>query len=173
MLNLLLMNASTGNTALGNTIVTLIAFIILLAIVKKFTWQPFMTMLEKRRSLIEGDIQKAAEEKALSIQAKQEAQQALREARSEANQIILTAKKQSLQIQDNMVKEAKEEAEQIREAAKNEMAQERARIFNEVKNELSDIAIEIAEKILHREISNKDHHNLINDFIQGMDDLNG
>lgn len=171
MLAMLLVNNPTGNTALGNTIVTMIAFVILLAIVKKFTWEPFMKMLETRRQMIDSDLSMAAAEKQAGIDSKKEAQEILNKARLEVNELILNAKKQSLQIQDSMIKEAKEEVAQLHLSAKQEIAQERTRILNEVKGELTDISIEIAEKILRREITNQDYHLLIEDFIQGMDDL--
>ncbi|MBD3949336.1 F0F1 ATP synthase subunit B [Tuanshanicoccus lijuaniae] len=163
--------AETPNTALGNTIVTMVAFVVLLLIVKHFTWQPFMKMLEKRHQIIQNDLTHAANEKEASVKAKQEAQQLLKEARQEATQIIMQAKKQGLQVQDNMIKEAKEEVARMRESAEQEVAQERTRILNEVKGELTDISIEIAEKILRREISNADYHRLVEEFIHGMDDL--
>lgn len=171
MFAILLATDEVGNTALGNTIVTMIAFVVLLVIVKKFTWEPFMTMLEKRRQVIEQNLAYAANEKQASDIAKQEAQATLKAARIEANEIILNAKKQSLQIQDMMIKEAKEEVAQMRESAQQEIAQERTRILNEVKCELTDISIEIAEKILRREITDKDYHALIDDFIREMDEL--
>lgn len=168
---MLIVYASSGNTALGNTIVTMIAFVALLMIIKKFTWEPFMSMLAQRRQIIEGDLAQAAEEKATSTKAKEDAQQALKDARAEANQIILAAKKQSLQIQDNMIKEAKEEIARLHESANQEIEQDRERILNEIKNEVSDISIEIAEKILRREIKEEDYHKLVDDFIAGMDDI--
>ncbi|MBK0348182.1 F0F1 ATP synthase subunit B [Aerococcaceae bacterium zg-ZJ1578] len=168
---LLLTTTESPNTALGNTIVTMVAFVILLLIVKHFTWQPFMKTLGKRHQIIQDDLADAAHAKEESIKAKQEAQQLLKDARHEATQIIMNAKKQALQVQDTMIKDAKEDIARMREAAEQEAAQERTRILNEVKGELTDIAIEIAEKILHREITNADYHRLVEEFIHGMDDL--
>lgn len=167
---LLLTTASEGNTALGNTIVTMLAFIILLLVVKRFAWSAFMNMLEQRRLKIQNDLDSANADKESAANLKKESQDVLASARQEANQIILAAKKQSLQIQDNMVREAKEEVDHMRHAAKVEISQERSRIMNELKVELSDISIEIAEKILFREITDQDHHRIIDEFINGMDD---
>lgn len=167
---ILLTTAEAGNTALGNTIVTMLAFVILLLVVKKFAWGAFTQMLDQRQARIQNDLDSAISDKEAAAALKKEAQDTLAKARTEANQIILAAKKQSLQIQDNMIKEAKDEVQHMHQSASTEIAQERSRIMNELKTELSDIAIEIAEKILHREISNQDHHHLIDEFINGMDD---
>lgn len=162
---------TSGNTSLGNAIVTMVAFVLLLLVVKRFAWTAYMNMLTQRRQMIENDLTSAAEDREIAAQARKEAKELLANARQESNQIILAAKKQSLQIQDNMIKEAKEEVEQMLHAAKTEISQERSRTMNELKTELSDIAIEIAEKVLHREVTDQDHRQLIDEFINGMDDV--
>lgn len=166
-----LLLSATANPALGNTLVTLVSFIILMLIIRKYAWKPMMQVLIQRETDIRDSLQKAADELEESKQMNREAQETLRQARSDATQIVLQAKKQSLQIQDTMLKEAKEEVQQMREAAQKDIEQERRRMLNEIKGELTDISIEIAEKILRREIKSEDYHRLIDDFIQEMDDL--
>lgn len=160
-----------GNTALGHTVITLISFILLLLIVRHYAWGPMTKILLERKERIQNDLDKAASEKEQSIQANTAAQLKLKDARAEATQIILNAKKQSLTIQESMLKDAKEEVEAMKQAATKDIELERKRIKNDVKNELADIAIEIAEKILQREITNDDYRHLVDDFIDGMDDL--
>lgn len=171
MMIILSTQAHTANPALGNTIVTLVSFIILMLIIRKYAWGALMNILIQRETQIKDELAKAANELEESEQANREAQVALREARAEATQIILQAKKQSLQVQDTMLKEAKEEVDQMRAAAQKDIELERRRMLNEIKAELTDISIEIAEKILRREIKSEDYHRLIDDFIQEMDDL--
>lgn len=167
---MLLLHAQ-ANTSLGNTIVTMAAFIILLVIIKRYGWTPLMKMLAERESVIKNDLAKAASEKEASESANREAQITLREARAEATQIVLQAKKQSLQVQETMLKEAKEEVLRMKETATKDIELERKRMLNELRTDLTDIALEIAEKIIQREINAEDHHRLIGDFIQEMDDL--
>ena len=44
-------------------------------------------------------------------------------------------------------------------------------MLSDLRAELTDISIEIAEKIIQREIKPEDYHRLVDDFIEGMDDL--
>ena len=169
-MNTLLLNTSI-NTSLGHTIVTLVAFVILLLIVKHFAWGPLTKILSERKQVIDHDIQTAASEKAAAQDANRYAQLALRDARAEATQIILQAKKQSLQVQDTMLKEAKEEVIRMKETAQKDIALERRRMLSDLRAELTDISIEIAEKIIQREIKPEDYHRLVDDFIEGMDDI--
>ena len=66
--------------------------------------------------------------------------------------------------------EANAQADAIREKAQADIAQERKKAVNELKNDLSGIAIDIAEKVTEKEISEKDHEALIEDFIRKMGD---
>lgn len=169
-MNIILLTA-TANPALGNTLITLVSFIILLVIVKKYAWKPFVNILVQREEGIKQTLQQAKEELEQSKEANRQAQLALKDARAEATQIMLNAKKQSLQVQDTMLKDAKEEVNRMRETATKDIEQERRRMLNDIKGELTDISIEIAEKILRREITSNDYHRLIDDFIQEMDAL--
>ncbi|WP_124057529.1 F0F1 ATP synthase subunit B [Vaginisenegalia massiliensis] len=162
---------ASENTSLGHTLVTLIAFILLLLIVKKYAWGPLMEILIKRETIVKNDLESAAKAKKDSFEMNKEAQIKLKDARAEATQIILQAKKQALQIQDNMLKEAKDEVVRMQEAAQKDIEMERRRMLNDMKNELTDISIEIAEKIVQREINNDDYARLVEDFIKGMDEL--
>ena len=162
---------SSGNTALGHTVMTMISFIVLLLIIRKVAWGPLMNILEERAKKITDDISTAENEKAESEEANREAQADLRQAKTEASQIILQAKKQSVLVQDSMINDAKAEVERMQEAARREIEMERKRIMHEMREEITSISIEVAEKVLKREIKEEDHRRIVDDFIQGMDDL--
>lgn len=162
---------NSGNTALGHTLMTLISFIVLLLIIRKFAWAPLMSMLDERAKKIHDDISKAESEKTESLEANRLAQDDLRKSKTQASQIILQAKKQSILVQDAMINEAKADVARLRETSKREIELERRRIMHEMRDEITSISIEMAEKILNREIKEADHRRLVDDFIQRMDDL--
>lgn len=162
---------SSNNTALGHTLMTVISFIVLLLIIRKVAWVPLMNVLEERSKKIHDDITKAESEKSDSLQANKLAQDELRKAKAQASQIILQAKKQSVLIQDSMLNEAKADVERLHETTKREIELERRRIMHEMRDEITSISIEMAEKVLNREIKEADHRRLVDDFIQRMDDL--
>lgn len=166
-----LLSTESANPALGNTLVTLVSFIILVVIVRRFVWGPLMKVLIEREMSIQDALSKAELATQESTATQREAQLALKDARQEATQLILQAKKQALSIQDTMLKATKEEIEQMRQAAQKEIDLERKRMLNDIKCEVTAVSIEIAEKILKREITSQDHQRLVEDFIQEMDAL--
>ena len=67
-----------------------------------------------------------------------------------------------------LLQEAAGEAAAIRARAQSEVAQERRKAVNEAKNEIGGIAMEIAGKVIEREISEEDHRKLIEEFIENV-----
>ena len=84
---------NSGNTALGHTLMTMISFIVLLLIIRKFAWAPLLNILDERAKKIHDDLSKAESEKTDSLEANRLAQDDLRKSKTQASQIILQAKK--------------------------------------------------------------------------------
>ena len=72
--------------------------------------------------------------------------------------------------EEEIVSEAKAEAASIRAAAEADIAQERKKAVNDLKNEIGGMAVEIAGKVVEREIKESDHQALIDEFIRNVGD---
>ncbi len=134
---------------------TLLAFLILLFLLKKFAWKPILSALEDREKGIADSIASADRIKSEMSSMKSEHEQLLTQAREERSQIM----KEARDAKDKMINEAKEEA---KEAANKIMAEARAQIQNEkmaaltdVKNQIGSLVIEVSEKVLRKELADK------------------
>ena len=85
-----------------------------------------------------------------------------------ASNILSTAQKTAQLQSESILKEASQQAAAIREKAEADIEQERQKAVNELKDEIGGIAMEIAGKVIEREISEKDHEKLIDEFIQNV-----
>ncbi|EJX07232.1 ATP synthase F0 subcomplex B subunit [gut metagenome] len=56
----------------------------------------------------------------------------------------------------------------MKERAETEIEQERKKALNDIKDEIGGMALDIASKVVEREISEKDHRQLIDEFIQNV-----
>ena len=99
---------------------------------------------------------------------KAEYEQNLQNARAEANQIVARAQKTATARGEEIVGEARAQAAALKQKAEADIAQERKKAVNEVKDEIGGIAMEIASKVVEREISEKDHKDLIDEFIKNV-----
>ena len=99
---------------------------------------------------------------------KAEYEQNLQNARAEANEIVANAQKTATARGEEIVGEARAQAAALKQKAEADIAQERKKAVNEVKDEIGGIAMEIASKVVEREISEKDHKDLIDEFIKNV-----
>ena len=166
----LLFILGAASTALGNTIVTLVSFLLLFWLIKRVAWKPLMGMLEERERVINADLDKAAQNREISQQQRSETEVQLREARTNANELLSKAQLEGSALQKTIIKEANEDAQRIRQQAQREVAAERVRTLNNMRSEISGLSIEIAEKIIGRELTLSDHERLVDEFIQGLED---
>ena len=135
-------------------------------LIKRFLFKPINEMLEKRRAAADAEITdaEAAKKKANAI--KEEYEQNMRESRAKVNKFS-SARRNSDNAEQKIVKEASEQAAALKNKAEKEIAQEKKKAVNEVKGEIG-IAMDIAGKVIEREINEKDHEKLIDEFISNV-----
>lgn len=111
------------------------------------------------------DAQKAKDE-AHAIRTEYE--QNMLEARSKANEILATAQKTAAVQSEQMLREASRQAADMKAKAESDIAQEKRKAVNEIKDEIGGMAMEIAGKVIEREICEEDHAKLIDEFIANV-----
>ena len=144
---------------------TLLAFLLVLFILKKFAWKPIIQSLNERETNIAESISMAENVKLEMAQLKNDNELLLIKAREERSALLKDAK----ETKDKMISEAKEEA---RLAASKIIAEAQASInhqkmaaLTEIKNQVGNLVIEVSEKVLRRELANKAEQEI---FIQKL-----
>ena len=127
---------------LGFFVWNLIAFLILLIILRKTAWKPILKSLKSRETGIAESLATAERVKAEMAQLKRA--QLLKEARDTKDRIINEAKEQ-----------AKVEAGKIVADANAAIQQQKMAALTDVKNQVGTLVIEVAEKVLRRELTDK------------------
>ena len=139
-----------------------------LVIFKKFLLKPIRQVIADRKAKADSQIADAAKLRTEAEAMKAEYEQNLQNARTEANQIVAAAQKTATARSEEIVGEARAQAAALKQKAEADIAQERKKAVNEVKDEIGGIAMEIASKVVEREISEKDHKDLIDEFIKNV-----
>jgi F-type H+-transporting ATPase subunit b len=141
---------------------TLVAFLVVLFILKKFAWGPIVKMLHERESGIAESIAAAekvkgemklmqSQNESLLIQAREERMLMLKEAKETKDKIINEAKDL-----------AKVEAAKIMDDTRNQIERQKNAAMTEVKNEIGKLAVEVAEKILRKQLAAQgEQHNYV------------
>ena len=139
-----------------------------LVIFKKLLLNPVKKVIVERKAKADSQIADAEKLRTEAEAMKAEYEQNLQNARTEANQIVATAQKTATARSEEIVGEARAQAAALKQKAEADIAQERKKAVNEVKDEIGGIAMEIASKVVEREIREEDHRDLIDEFIKNV-----
>ncbi len=144
----------------------LVAFLILMWLLKKYAWGPLVRVMKQREDHIAGEIDAAEKAKREANKLLQEQQKLLKEARQESQQFIENAKKQGEAQKEEIIQAAKQEAERMKEAARMEIQQEKEQAVAALKEQVASLSVLIASKVIEKELSEKDHKALIEETIK-------
>ena len=137
-------------------------------LLKRFLFKPINEMLAKRKAMADAEIQDAIKAKDEANAMKSEYEQNMQEAKTKANEIVMTAQKTAAVQSEQMLREASEQAAAMKAKAESDIAQEKRKAVNEIKDEIGGMAVEIAGKVIEREICEEDHTKLIDEFISNV-----
>lgn len=154
-------------------LISLCNLAILFFVLKKFLYKPVRKMLSQRQKTI--DDKYAEADKALSdaLGAKEKYEKQLEKADSDAQNIIKKAADTADERSKEIISSAKNEASLISQRAHNDAELEKRKAKEEIKDEIISVSTLLAEKLLEREISEDDHREMIDSFIENIGDDNG
>ena len=153
----------------GLIIWTLLAFLIVFYILGKFAWPAIIKGLKEREQSIADSLATAEKVKAEMAQLKSENEALLAKAREERAQLL----KEARDTKDKIINEAKEtakaEANKIILDAQAAIQQQKMAALTDVKNQVGTLVIEVAEKVLRRQLDNKsEQENYIKELANGV-----
>jgi F-type H+-transporting ATPase subunit b len=131
----------------------LVTFLIVLYLLTKFAWKPIMNALSERETSIENALS-AAEKAKLEMQGlKAENEKLLAEARMERDKILKEASEAGNSIIETAKNKANEEGARMITQAREAIENEKRAAITEVKNMAAALSVDIAERILRKELS--------------------
>ena len=131
-----------------------VAFLCLYFILAKFAWPFIIKSMEERADLIDKGVAYAQEAKRQLDNAKDEASKLIAEAHAQQADILREASKIKNQIVEDARTEAAAEAKKVSEAAMVSIEQARKESEKQLRQEVGEIALQIAEKVIRREVAN-------------------
>jgi F-type H+-transporting ATPase subunit b len=152
---MVLLNSALLNPNPGLVIWQLIVFGILVFILRKFAWNPIINGLKEREGEIEGALKMAEETRAEMAKLKADNDKLVAEARRERDEIVKEAKEAANRLIAEAKADAQTQSAKILEDARATIAHEKEVMIASVKQDVANLSIEIAEKILRKELSDK------------------
>jgi F-type H+-transporting ATPase subunit b len=143
----------------------IIAFLLMLWILKRFAWKPLLGIMEERKQKIQSEFEAIETEKMEIQHLTNEYQDKLRQIEAESRAKIQEAIKQGNDIALQIQNDAQKQAKSILNKAQSEIEKELMKSKVQLKNELIEMTMTIAEKMIHDNLNTAKQRKLIAEFV--------
>jgi F-type H+-transporting ATPase subunit b len=147
-------------------VATIINFVILYFILKKFFFKKIAAVIEERENLINGRLDEAEEEVTKARILAIENEKILKSAREEGKIITQRHKEKADKIYNEIIEEANEESKVILTRARTEITREKEKAEAQLKTGVVNLAVELSQKIIEKNIDEDKNRELIDEFIK-------
>ncbi|WP_300433647.1 F0F1 ATP synthase subunit B [Christiangramia sp.] len=143
-----------------------VVFLILMFLMAKFAWKPILNSVRNREQSINDALASAENARKEMQNLKSDNEQLMKEARAERDAILKEARELKEKVITDASEEAKVKADKIVADAKRSIELEKQSAMAELKNQVAELSVEIAEKIVRKELSDKkEQHQMIEKMI--------
>ena len=149
---------------------TLVNTIVLFLVLKKYLFKPVMKLIQDRQKEIDDMYADAASAQKSAQALESEYKQKLSAASETSERIVKEAVARGQAREEEILRQANSEAAAMMDKAAADIAMEKKKAINDAKDEISGMAIAIAEKVVGRELNEKDHSQLVDAFIEELGD---
>jgi len=157
--------------ALPEVVWGLIAFSILAAVVW-FVFGLLGRVLDERAAKIQGQIEDADEQRREAERLRRQYEEQLAGSRQQADQVLEEARRDAERVRADLIARAEADAEQIVARAREDAEASRARVVSDLRNQVALASVELAGRIVQRELDPERHRALVDQYINDLSGLN-
>jgi F-type H+-transporting ATPase subunit b len=148
---------------------TILTFLIVLFVLKRYAFGPIQATLDARRKAIADDLDAAETARTEAQTALAEYRQALADSRKEASRIVEDARRVSEEQRQRDVAALEEEKTRLMTRAREEIAAETRRSLQEIKAQLADLTVATTEKVVRKKLDEAEQKRLIDEALADVD----
>ena len=157
----------------GLYIWTIATFLILVGLLARFAWRPLLQALDARQQSIRQSLDDARRAKQDLERLHTESAKLLAQARVEAAEIVSRSRSDADRLREELKEKARAEAAGLLKNAERQIDLEASRAVQQIRQEAIDISIEIASKVLQRNVSREDNERLIEETFKQLEATRG
>jgi len=150
---------------LNELVYSILAFVVLLVLFKKFAFQPVKKGMEARTERIRKDLDQAENAKSEAESILEEYRKQLADAKSESNRIIDEARQQAEKVKADITESANKEVADLKAKATEDIESARNAAIASLQSSVASMAIELAEKVVEKNLDRETNQRLIDSFI--------
>lgn len=152
----------------GLIIWTIVTFLLLVFILKKFAWGPLIKAIEDREARIKGDMESARASREAAEKAQSEIESRIAGLDAKGRQMIEEAAQKAEALRLKIQQEAESQAQKIKEKTLEELGREKDRLSLELRREVSSLSILAAEKILGESVNEPIQKKTVESFLADL-----
>lgn len=160
--------AESNQLYMGDMLFYLISFIIMALLVWHFAWKPVTQMMQKRADKIANDIDNATNDRKKAAEMAAQREKELKGSKAEASKIVADAQTSGQNMRAQIIDDAHKDAQSIQEQAQHDAEQARQDALNSAKDDVANLSIEIASKLIKKQLDADDQQQLIDSYIEGL-----
>ena len=151
-------------------IVQVVNFLILLVILQRLLYKPFLAKMQERTAAIQKSLEEAQAARAEAARQQEENEARLRAAHAEAAAIRAQALKEAAEEQKRLVGAARAESQRLIDSARAQLEADVRRARDELRREVAELATLVAEKLVRKSLRDEDHRRLLPEAIAKVGD---
>ena len=148
---------------------TIFTFLALFWALRKYAWGPLLQALDARQETIRKSLDDAEQARLALAQAQQASEKVMADARAEAQSILAQSRSAAEAFQEDSRRKARAEAEALVAAAQRQIQQETARAMQDIRRETVDLSLQIASKLIRKNLTPEDNDALIRESLGQID----
>ncbi|HTV47483.1 MAG TPA: F0F1 ATP synthase subunit B [Phycisphaerae bacterium] len=152
----------------GMALITFLIFVILLVILGRLVWPSLMTGLKRREDSIRESIEAAAEAQAEVEKTRKMLEEKIAEVQLQAAAQLQQAKADAFKIAEKIQEKAEDESRALKEQAMRDIAAARQQALTQIADLAANVSVQIAKRILEREINVEDQRRLVAESIEEL-----
>lgn len=150
----------------------MVAFLIMLWVLRKFAWKPFLGILEERRTLIQSDFDTAAAKRREAEETAARYTAQMKDIENEKRARIQEGIGEGRKIADEIREEARGEAKKIIDKAREDIQRDVAKAQVELKDKIVNMTMTATERVIRQSLDQEGHRRLVTGFIDELEKAN-
>jgi F-type H+-transporting ATPase subunit b len=153
----------------GLMVWTVVVFLLLLLILKRFAWPAILGAVEAREQALEAQLAQAAKDREEAAALLTEHKRLVAEARSQASGIVAEARSVADKERALAIEKTKQEQEELLARARREIAAERDRAVADLRREAVDLSLAAASKLVGQRLEGEADRQIVLDYLATLD----
>jgi len=156
------------NADIGNFIITLLVFGLVIGILGKYAWKPLLNVLHEREQTIRDALERARQERAEAERLRMAYQAQLDQARAEATALVEEGRRDAETVRRRLQEEARQEADALLARARREIRLATDAAVKELHDQTAELAVQLAANVLSKQLSPEEHRRLVHESLAQM-----